>query len=68
MKSQARLLALLVSVVVNAVALATVHASMGDVVQREQLALKAAGNDRGPGQRPVVTVVAAHQCPAAGVL
>ena len=67
MKSQARLLALLVSIAVNAAALATVHASMGQVVEREQMALRGADHGRVPGQRPAIAVAARH-CPSAGVL
>lgn len=68
MTYKAKVLALLVSVAVNAAALATVHASMGQITQREQLALKGAGSDRAPGNRPVITVAATRHCPPAGVL
>jgi hypothetical protein len=68
MNFKAKLLALLISVAVNAAALATVHASMGQITEREQVALRAADQDRVPGQRPAIAVAAARQCPPAGVL
>lgn len=68
MKCKAKLLALLISVAVNAAALATVHASMGQITQREQMALKETSNDKVPGKRPVITVAAMRHCPPAGVL
>jgi hypothetical protein len=68
MKNRTRLLALLVSVAVNACALAAAHEAMAQFTRHEQLALAGPGKAVAQVYRPANTVLAKRNCPQARVL
>lgn len=67
MTNKVRLLAMLVSIAVNAAALAAAHEAMTQFTKREQLALGTAGTQSGPSQSGGSAVLATRNCPPSGV-